>query len=142
MKFTAKTEYGVRAIIEIAAKKGQPAKVNEIAKEGKMPERFLEQIMSNFKKADLVKSIRGAHGGYILTKKPEEITLSAVIESIEGPMALVDCLEVESSCEMGSCAIRDVWKGVQSVVLDALDSITIKQLLDKTKNGGSYVQAL
>ena len=146
MKITAKTEYGIRAIIEIALKENKPATVNEIARKQKMPGRFLEQVMAILKKEDIVKSLRGAHGGYILALKPEEITLKQVIQAIEGPMALVDCLEDEngSSC-IEVCTIKDVFEGVQSVILEALDSITIKDLIDKKvkrKSGGKYAQAI
>lgn len=134
MRFTAKTEYGVRAILEIAIKDGSPAKVNEIAKNQNMPERFLEQAMASLKKANIVKSIRGAHGGYVLADKPEKITLGKVIAALEGPMAIADCLSENGCLQTELCTIKDVWKGVQKKIIEALDSITIEQLIKKEQS--------
>jgi Rrf2 family protein len=142
MKFTAKTEYGVRAMLEIAIKEGRPAKVNEIAAKQNIPERFLERIMAELKTAKLIKSIRGAHGGYVLKYPAEKITLAKIIQALEGPMALVDCLENDNSCcQIELCTIKDVWRGVQSVILEALDSITLKQLIGKNDRR-RYVKSL
>lgn len=142
MRFTAKTEYGVRAVLEIALKDGMPAKVNEIARNQNMPERFLEQAMAQLKKAGVVKSIRGAHGGYTLAENPKKITLARVIQAIEGPMALVDCLENDNDCcQIDLCTVKEVWKGVQAKILKALDSITIEELVNK-KQKEKYVQTV
>lgn len=145
MKFTAKTEYGVRAILEIAMKDGEPAKVNEIARNQNMPERFLEQAMASLKKAKLIKSIRGAYGGYVLADNPEKITLGKVIAALEGPMALADCLKSGGECIQTNCTIKGVWRKVQSTILESLNSITIKQLIEeelKKDTGGRYVKTL
>lgn len=136
MRFTAKTEYAVRAIIEIAlAENNKPAQVREIATKQAIPERFLEQVMSALKKANLLESIRGAQGGYRLSRPVEKITLADIIQAIEGPMKVMECLNEEhedNKCDHArACGVRDVWKDVQSVLLEALDSITLEKLLSK-----------
>lgn len=137
MKFSAKGEYGVRAIIDIALHRGEePVQVKEISRRQAIPERFLEQVMASLKKAGLVEGIRGAQGGYLLTRSPDDITLADVIQAIEGPLTLMDCISEESSprCDLSNlCVIRDAWKGIQSAILEALDSITIGELCAKKR---------
>lgn len=138
MRFTAKTEYAVRAIIEIALRDGdRPAQVREIASRQAIPERFLEQVMAALKKASLIESIRGAQGGYRLAKPSEKITLADIIQAIEGPMQVMECLSEDfenSKCNQANlCAVRDVWKSIQSSLVEALDSITLAKLTSKYK---------
>ncbi len=139
MRFTAKTEYAVRAIIEIALlDKDKPAQVKEIATRQAIPERFLEQVMAALKKDGLIESTRGAQGGYRLARNAEQITLSDIIQAIEGPMQVIECLSEDlrnQKCDqVDLCAVRDVWKGVQSSLIEALDSITLAKLLEKYQN--------
>lgn len=139
MRFTAKTEYAVRAIIEIALlDKDRPAQVKEIATRQAIPERFLEQVMAALKKDGLIESTRGAQGGYRLARGAEQITLADIIQAIEGPMQVIECLSEDlrnQKCDqVDLCAVRDVWKGVQSSLLEALDSITLAKLLEKYQN--------
>lgn len=134
MRFTAKTEYAVRAIIEIAILTGRkPAQVKEIAARQAIPERFLEQVMAALKKAHLIESIRGAQGGYRLARDSGQITLADIIQAIEGPMQVMQCLgqdDINQKCQQSDlCAVRDVWKSVQSSLLEALDSITLAKLI-------------
>lgn len=148
MRFTAKTEYAVRAIIEIALTETEqkPAQVREIASRQAIPERFLEQVMAALKKAGLIESIRGAQGGYRLAKHPEKITLADIIQAIEGPMQVMECLAEDfdnPKCNQADlCAVRDVWKSVQSALLEALDSITLAKLTSKYKglNNSKYAK--
>lgn len=142
MRFTAKTEYAVRAIIEIALLDDKrPAQVREIAAKQAIPERFLEQVMAALKKASLIESIRGAQGGYRLTKSTEQTTLADIIQAIEGPMQVMECLsEDNQKCnQVNLCSVRDVWKGVQSSLLEALDSITLAKLISNYKEQSNEV---
>lgn len=138
MRFTAKTEYAVRAIIEIAlVSDDKPAQVREIASKQAIPERFLEQVMAALKKASLIESIRGAQGGYRLTRPASEITMAQIIEAIEGPMQVMECLSKDNEhqkCHQASlCAVKDVWASVQSSIVEALDSISLAKLTDNYK---------
>jgi len=140
MRFTAKTEYAVRAAIEIGLLgQEKPAQVKEIASRQAIPERFLEQVMASLKKAGIIESIRGAQGGYRLAKPIEQITLTNIIEAIEGPMLVMECLSEDiehNKCNKSSgvCSVRDVWKGVQSSLSQALDSITLAKLIKNYRN--------
>lgn len=135
MKFSAKGEYGVRALIDIGLNfESGPVQVKEISRRQGIPERFLEQVMSALKKARLVESIRGAQGGYLVTRPLEEITLADVIQALEGPLVLMDCVQQQVSTKCGQsevCVIKDAWRTVNDAVVGALDSITIKELCSK-----------
>ncbi|MFQ5574681.1 MAG: RrF2 family transcriptional regulator [Terriglobia bacterium] len=137
MKFSAKGEYGVRAVLDIALnQESGPVQVKEIAKRQSIPERFLEQVMSSLKKAGLVEAFRGAQGGYLLAKNASEISLADVVQSLEGPLTLMECVSEESPqrCDQISlCVIRDVWIGVQSTIVEALASITIEEMCKKQR---------
>lgn len=137
MKFSAKGEYGIRAILDVALYgKDNPVQVKEIAKRQFIPERFLEQVMASLKKAGLVRSLRGAQGGYVLAKPSADISLADVIQAIEGLIAPMECVsdEIPNCCDQSElCVIRDVWKNVQTSIVDALDSITVEDICRKKK---------
>jgi len=134
VKITAKTEYGVRAIMQVASSTNL-TQVKEIAKKQNIPERFLEQVMSLLKKGGLVEAVRGAGGGYQLARHAKKITLRNIIEAIEGPINLMECLGEEEELKCGSassaCVVRDVFRGVQSTVAAAFNSITLADLVEK-----------
>ncbi len=97
-------------------------------------ESYLEQLMGQMRKAGLVKSVRGAQGGYMLARSPEEITIGEIITVTEGPIALVDCLltgaeDSEQFCEKaGECATRNIWAKVCSSISSVLNAITLEDL--------------
>jgi Rrf2 family protein len=131
MRFSAKGEYGVRAILDIALYgERNPVRVREIARRQAIPTRFLEQVVASLKKGGLVESYRGARGGYRLARPAKEISLADVIQAVEGPIALVECIGEEvSACEQVSiCVIRDIWQDVQDAVLEALDSVSLESV--------------
>ena len=144
MKFSAKGEYGVRAILDIAInQKSGPVQVKEISRRQSIPERFLEQVMASLKKAALVEAFRGAQGGYLLAKSARKISLADVIQALEGPLTLMECVSEEESsqrCDQVSlCVIRDVWIGVQSAIVEALASITVEDMCQKLREKESSV---
>lgn len=143
MRFSAKSEYGVRALLDVAMNGGnKPIQVKEIAKRQGIPERFLEQVMSSLKKAGLVESVRGAQGGYMLGRPDKDITLADIIQAVEGPIALMECTsEDESRCEqVDLCVIRDAWRDVQSSIVEALDSVSLAQMAAKRRERESVRQ--
>jgi len=131
LRFSAKGEYGVRAVLDIALNSpGEPVQVREIARRQNIPERFLEHVMSSLKKGGLVESYRGAQGGYALSRDPAGLSLADVLQAVEGPIVLAECVNQEPlRCDAGElCVIRDVWRDVQKAVLDALAAISIADL--------------
>jgi Rrf2 family protein len=127
MRTTAKADYAVRAAVELAALSGKgPVKADQIAEAQSIPLNFLENILAELRRAGIVESRRGAAGGYLLAKPPEDVTLADVIRAVEGPLANVrgmspDALEYEGSAER----LRDVWVALRSSVRAVLEQVTL-----------------
>lgn len=137
MKFSAKGEYGVRAIIDIAIFGDKaPVQVKEISRRQGIPERFLEQVMASLKRSGLVESVRGAQGGYFLSRDQADISLTDIIEAVEGPLEVMSCASGKSTrCkELELCALRDVWSDVRDSILVALNSVSLEDMCDRTRN--------
>ncbi|MDX9870921.1 MAG: Rrf2 family transcriptional regulator [Clostridia bacterium] len=132
MKFSTKAQYGLRAMIELALHHNQgPISVKNIAEQQEISEAYLEQLMRLLIKRGLVKSLRGAQGGYIIAREPAEIKVSEVINALEGPVSPVDCVKRENPAEcslFGQCVSRIVWEKVRNVIEEALDSLTLQDL--------------
>jgi Rrf2 family protein len=133
MKITTKGLYGTRAMLEIALNYGKNlTNLRDITEKQEIPLKYLEHLLSSLKAAGLIKSIRGARGGYVLAKSPNKIKLSEIISVLEGSMAPVDCVDNLKACPRSSiCAIRDVWQKVKDAVMEVLDSITLQDLVKK-----------
>jgi len=143
MIFSAKCEYGIKAMLDLSinGKPDRPVQVRIIADRADIPEGFLEQIMADLRKAGLVESIRGAHGGYVLSKPAEAINLADVIEAIDGPVTPGGCLResVEPNSTTSIAVIQDVWLDVRDCVMDVLSTMDLAHLREKLlrKNGAT-----
>jgi len=101
--------------------------------------------MASLKKAGLVESVRGAQGGYLLTRSPEKIGLAEVIQALEGRIAPMECVSEKTlkRCDqIDFCIVRDVWREVQRSIVEALDSITIEDLLKKQRQREKKVASM
>jgi Rrf2 family cysteine metabolism transcriptional repressor len=143
VKISTKGRYGVAAMYDLAVNYGQgPISLKSIAQRQKISENYLEQLVSTLRKAGYVKSIRGAQGGYTLSKEPAEISVGDILRVMEGPIALVDCLLAHSNdhdcCERaGICVTRDVWAKVCDSIITVVDSISLADLCrDEKLRGG------
>ncbi len=135
MKISTRGRYGLRAMVDIAAntREGNCISLGCVAKRQNISESYLEQLVSALKKAGLLKSTRGAQGGYELTRKPDQITVGDILNAIEGPMTLVDCESKTDACSNGDCekcATKDVWERLSSSIIDTANGITLSQLAD------------
>ena len=130
MKLSTKARYGTRAMLELAKSYGKkPLSIREIAKNQEISEKYLEHLLASLKAAGFIKSSRGTKGGYTLTKPPEEIRLSQIVQVLEGSVAPVDCVENEKACSRcGFCATRDVWALIKQSIDNVLYSITLADL--------------
>ena len=131
MKFSAKSEYALRALVDMTNYFGQgPIGVREIAARQSIPERFLEQQVTVLRKAGLVRSQRGAQGGVSLAREPENITVFDVIEALEGSPAEISCAgSYSTDCARNAqCAIQDLWCQVGRAVEHVLRGTTLRQL--------------
>lgn len=135
MKFSTRTRYGVRAMLDLAFHySGRPVLVKDIAKRQNISEKYLEHIMIILKKAGFVQSISGAKGGYILAREPSEIKLSELVKVLEGTLAPVACVEHKGLCKwVDSCAVREVWVKIKEEIMKTLGSITLEELVKKER---------
>lgn len=134
MKLSTKGRYGVAAMYDLALHYGQgPISLKSVAQRQGISEHYLEQLMGTLRKAGYVKSVRGAQGGYTLTKEPDQITVGDIIRIMEGPIAPVDCLLSDQQgnhyCDRaGICVTRGVWAKVRDSISHVLDSISLADL--------------
>jgi Rrf2 family protein len=143
MKLSTKTRYGLRIMIDLAAKNaGQPIHLSEIAKRQCLSDKYLEQIIAILKSADLVVSVRGAKGGYYLSRAASAITALDIVESIEGKISLVDCLN-DLTCKRDDyCAAQKLWAGLSDDMCKSLKKITLAKLAkwqNEADNSLNYV---
>jgi len=132
MLFTTKTEYGLRALVKLAKNStGRPLSLLQIAREEKLPKLYLEQLFKNLKAERIVKSSKGAEGGYALFKPAEKISLLRIIEALEGPLLVSYCLsdKGQTRCSCQSCLTKKVWNKLQKNIKATLQAFTLKDLI-------------
>jgi Rrf2 family protein len=124
---TAKADYAVRAVIELAgSSQSAPRKVDEVAQAQSIPVSFLENILTQLRSAGLVRSQRGPEGGYWLAKPPEELNLAHVIRAVEGPLVGVRGQRPEEVEYVGSAeSLREVWVAVRASLRNVLERVTV-----------------
>lgn len=142
MKLSTKGRYGVIAMYDLALNSGDktPISIKNVAERQQISEHYLEQLMGQLRKAGLVKSTRGAQGGYYLTRDPKEITIGDIIRVMEGPIAPVDCLLSKDKndshyCDKcDACVTQGIWAKVAESISKVLDSITLEDLCRSEKS--------
>lgn len=131
MKLSTKGRYGVKAMVDLAINYGdEPVSIKSISERQSISEYYLEQLFSTLRRAELIKSIRGAQGGYILNRAPQEISIHEVIEVLEGPIEVSNCLEDEACNNIDCCATRLLWKKIKDSIDSVTSSITLKDIVD------------
>jgi Rrf2 family protein len=135
MRLSTKGRYGVRALVDIALNSdGGPVLLKDIAKRQEISAQYLEHLVAPLIRAGILRSIRGAKGGIALAKPPEEIRLSRVIEILEGSVAPVECVDNAALCARSEeCVTRDVWTDVKAAIMGVLESLTLRDLMDRQK---------
>ena len=133
MKVSTKGRYALRLMLDLAVNNtGEPISLKDIARRQGISDKYLEQIISVLNKAKYVKSIRGAQGGYILTKKPEEYTIGMILRLTEGSLSPVDCLDegAENCPRQESCVTFILWKQLNDAIRGVVDKVTLQDLVD------------
>ncbi len=132
MKLSTKGRYGLKAMFQLALYKSEgPIPLKNIANKQNISEQYLEQIFSSLKKSGLVKSVRGAQGGYFLAKEPKEITVGDILIVLEGPVSLSNCVLDEDICEnSGKCVTKVVWEKIKKGIDEVINSITLQDMID------------
>lgn len=122
-------------MVELASRYGEgPIELKEIAKKESISLKYLEQVINPLRADGLVKAVRGAKGGYRLAKPPSEICLYDVIETLEGPLNLLDCLHDTKACQkVSSCVTREIWKEVSDAISKIFYSVTLEDMVNRKK---------
>ena len=133
MRFSTKTRYGTRAMVELATHYGKGLiPLKNIAGKQEIPFPYLKHIISPLSNAGLIRSERGNQGGIALTKKPDEIKLNLIIRVLEGSMAPVGCVDDRTYCQRyDKCNTRWIWSDVCHAIDNALAAITLQDLVDR-----------
>jgi len=106
-----------------------PVQLNDISRKEEISEKYLSQIVITLRGAGLIRSLRGAHGGYLLAREPNKISLKEIVEVMEGGLDIVDCLDDEKNCgRSGICITRNVWNKVSQAIKTTLDEISLEEL--------------
>jgi Rrf2 family protein len=134
MKLSTRSRYGTRLLVDLARHNDQaPIQIGEISKRQGISVKYLEQLIRPLKKAGYVTSVRGAKGGHVLAKKPEQIKLGDIVRLFETHSDLVDCISSPEKCDMSDeCRVRLVWQEATAVLFRKLDSTSIADLVKET----------
>src|SRR5438552_9000952 len=137
VKFSKKSEYGLRALIELTKNCGRPITRQQIGERQNVPVVFLEHILLRLKRVGLVASTRGVHGGYALIKPPSTVTLGHVIRILDGPLAPIGCVSKAAyqkclDCPYATkahCPLQHVLRGVRNAIADILDNYSLEDFI-------------
>ncbi len=135
MKLSTKGRYGVKAMVDLAIHYGgDPVSIKSISERQNISEYYLEQLFSPLRKANLIKSVRGAQGGYILSKSPQDTTIAEIMEVLEGPIEISNCLDDKSCNNVDCCATRLLWAKIKNSIDSVTKSTTLQDILDDYNN--------
>lgn len=134
MRLSTKGRYGLRAMTELARHYGKgPVSIKEIALAQNFSDSYIEQLFPSLKKSGLIKSVRGARGGYMLNRPPEEITVGEVLRALEGPIEFSDCVGGPAGfvCERAEiCTTQRLWAEIEAAVNAVIDHRTLQDLVE------------
>jgi Rrf2 family cysteine metabolism transcriptional repressor len=135
MKISTRARYGTRAMLDLALHQGEgPVMVKDIAERQQISSRYLEQLLFTLKLAGLVRSTRGNRGGFTLAKKPSQIKILDIVETLDGSIAPVGCVdEPDLYLRSQFCAAHDIWCQVKKAASKVLESITLEELAQQQR---------
>jgi Rrf2 family cysteine metabolism transcriptional repressor len=145
MRINTRVRYAIRMMADIAKHShGEPVRLRDVAARQNLPKMYLSQLTAPLKRAQLVKSIWGNRGGYELNRPASEITLLDIIEAVEGPIALLDCVLDPGQCERSDfCECIGVWRTINETIVATLEHYSLADLITKirpvTRTGNSCV---
>jgi len=137
LKLSTKGRYGLRAMVDLAinSTEDQVVALSQIAERQEISVNYLEQLIARLRRAGLVQGIRGAQGGYILSKSPEDISIGDILRALEGNLNPVECTEIigDNICNNSDvCVTKYVWKRISDSINQTVDSIKLSELLEES----------
>ncbi len=138
MKFSTKTRYGIRTMLEIATSyDGDGVLQKDISLKQQISNKYLDQIINNLKIAGLIINVQGKKSGYRLTKEPSLITMYDIHRAFDSGICVIDCIDSHFNCKrQKNCQVRDFWSGLNSCVIDYFKSTTLQDLLNNARVNG------
>lgn len=131
MKISTKGRYALRLMLDLALNgQGQPAALRDVAGRQDISEKYLEQLVAPMTRAGLLKSVRGASGGYLLTRSPADYTVGEILRTQEGSLAPVECADGQACARSGQCVTVDLWRRLKEAVDGVVDATTLQDLVD------------
>lgn len=139
MKISTKGRYALRMLIDLAEHQNEGyISLKEIAERQNISKKYLEQIIPVFHSTDILRTVRGSQGGYVLGRSPKKITVGEILRYTEGSLSPVECVDNPIGCNRSiDCATLPVWQGLSRVVSNYLDGITLQDLLDQQRESYS-----
>lgn len=133
MRVSTKGRYALRLMLDLALHSdGQAVPLRDVAGRQGISDKYLEQIVTQLTRAGLVRSVRGAGGGYLLTRAAKDYTVGEILRPLEGSMAPVECAEGVDCCKRSDrCVTVEVWQVIHQAVDQVVDSITLGDLVDR-----------
>ena len=145
IRLSTKGRYGTRLMLNLARHYGESHEaviLKNISEDERISIRYLEQIIIPLKINRLVKSIRGAGGGYTLARKPEDIKISEILHALEGNCCLVECIEDGTFCEFTeTCPTFEIWKGATELLKGYFESLSLKDVMVKAEKRAKKAQS-
>jgi FeS assembly SUF system regulator len=138
IKITKETDYAVLLMVEIAKQQNEEAKplnAAVLAERSRVPQNMVSKTLKSLAQANLLCSVRGAYGGYLLNNDANSITMQAIVEALEGPIALTECIDEEHSCcaaDKEGCNISPYWHQINQAICSALSSISLEVLMQQS----------
>ena len=143
MMFSTRAEYGVRVMVDLARRGGaEPGPLAEIAAGEGLPLAYLEHLVARLRRAELIESRRGAHGGYLLAREPSQITMAEVVEALEGGIVPIECISSSADgtlrCSRETdpgyiCTTKLLWTRVHGAIVSTLQDTTLAELIPATE---------
>ena len=135
MKISTKGRYALRLMVDLALSgQGQPISLKDVAQRQQLSDKYLEQIVTPLSRAGLVRSVRGAGGGYLLTRRPEQYTVGEILRPLEGDLAPVECATDAQFCERsGQCVTVELWQQIHRAVSEVVDRTTLADLVARQR---------
>ncbi|MFC1582527.1 RrF2 family transcriptional regulator [Planctomycetota bacterium] len=138
---STKLRYGLRSMVDLALRGTEsPLSLKELSKDQDISKKYLENIFTMLHRNGIVRSIRGAKGGYQLARDPATLTVVEILDAIDGPVELIECIETPDNCPKSrNCLTRDFWAGLEGLIKDYLRYKTLQELVDEyKKNNENY----
>lgn len=139
LKISTKGRYALRLMLDLAMQGGEtPVSLRDVSERQRLSEKYLEQIVTPLSRTGLVRAVRGAGGGYLLTKSPEEYTVGAILRTLEGELAPVECAVDPNYCERcEECVTVELWQQIYQAVSNVVDHVTLADLTARAREKGS-----